>query len=175
MYNSTPSSPHWGDFLARVSRQLFSTKSYLPSALNTLFSFLGYKMLRQGKQRHIISGIWVSSVTPFRPPIFIIVSSLEEHRDIWVWTWPYKNFIKENLVPSTTREALNLWASCKQCLHGFRLPRAFTQDSSVVLDDASIVMPSEILRGKEDMTQLWIEEMIAATESKFYWRQILNK
>lgn len=36
-------------------------------------------------------------------------------------------------------------------------------------------MPSEILGGKENITQLQVEKRIAAAGSKFYWRQILNK
>lgn len=51
----------------------------------------------------------------------------------------------------------------------------YTRQCFVVLDDASMVMPSEILAGREDVMQLQTEEMIGAAGSKFYWRQILNK
>jgi len=55
------------------------------------------------------------------------------------------------------------------------LQSLYTTQRSVVLDDASVVLPSEIFAGKENVTQLQVEEMIAAAGSKFYWRQILNK
>jgi len=55
------------------------------------------------------------------------------------------------------------------------LQSLYTTQRSVVLDDASVVLPSEIFAGKENVTPLQVEEMIAAAGSKFYWRQILNK
>lgn len=55
------------------------------------------------------------------------------------------------------------------------LQSLYTTQCSVVLDDASVVLPSEVFAGKENVTQLQVEEMIAAAGSKFYWRQILNK
>lgn len=48
----------------------------------------------------------------------------------------------------------------------------YTRQHSVALDDASTVMPSEILGGKQDVRQLQIEEVMGAVGSKFYWRQI---
>lgn len=57
----------------------------------------------------------------------------------------------------------------------FQPPQSLYTRQRSVLDDASTVMPSEIVGSKEDVAQLQIEEMIGAAGTKFYWRQVLNK